>query len=252
MFPELTREELAAGLDRVAEDVLEEAAIRRPPVDAAVVARTLGIAVAWDDRQEGRARYVRLSDRGSGPSRATILLRPEPRFERRQWAVAHEIGEHVTCRVFALWGVDPRETRANARELVANSLAGRLLLPTVWFAADAIACDWDLLGLKARYRTASHELIARRMLDCRSPVIISIFDHGRLSFRRSNLPGRVPPPSPAEMECWSQIHDRGARLPTEPAGSHIQGWPIHEDGWKREILRMEIEEWEGGCAGVVY
>ena len=110
-------------------------------------------------------------DRGSGPSRATILLRPEPRFERRQWAVAHEIGEHVACRVFALWGVDPRETQANAREHVANNLAGRLLLPTAWFAADAVACGWDLLGLKARYRTASHELIARRMLECRPPVI---------------------------------------------------------------------------------
>ncbi len=251
MFPEFTREELAAGVDRVAQEVLERAAVCRPPVDALAVARALGIAVALDDRQEGRARYVRLSDRGSRPSRATILLRPEPRFERRQWAVAHEIGEHVACRVFALWGVDPRETQANARELVANNLAGRLLLPTAWFAADATDCGWDLFSLKARYHTASHELIARRMLECRPPVIVSIFDHRQLSFRRSNLPGRVPPPSPAEMECWRQIHQHCSQLPTESAGGHIQGWPIHEEGWKREILRMEIEEWGGDCEGFV-
>ena len=141
MFPELTREELAAGLDRVAEEILDEAGVARPPVDALAVAQTLGIAVALDDRQEGRARYVRLGDRWSGRSRATILLRPEPRFERRHWAVAHEIGEHVAHRVFARWGADPGETDANAREQVANCLAGRLLLPTAWFAADAAACD---------------------------------------------------------------------------------------------------------------
>ena len=157
----------------------------------------------------------------------------------------------MACRVFALWGVDPRETQANARELVANNLAGRLLLPTAWFAADAADCGWDLFSLKARYHTASHELIARRMLECRPPVIISIFDHRQLSFRRSNLPGRVPPPSPAEMECWRQIHQHCSQLPTESAGGHIQGWPIHEEGWKREILRMEIEEWGGDCEGIV-
>ncbi len=109
MFPELTREELAAGLDRVAEEILAEAGVRSPPVDALAVAQMLGIAVALDDRQEGRARYVRLGDRLSGRPRATILLRPEPRHERRQWAVAHEIGEHVAHRVFARWGADPRE-----------------------------------------------------------------------------------------------------------------------------------------------
>ena len=76
MLSELTREELAAGLDRVAEEVLAEAGIEGPPVDALAIARTLGIAIAWDDRQTGRARYVRLGDCRSERSRATILLRP--------------------------------------------------------------------------------------------------------------------------------------------------------------------------------
>ena len=121
MFPELTREELAAGLDCVAAEILAEAGVAGPPVDAL--------------------------------------------------AVAHEIGEHIAYRVFARWGADPVETAANAREQVANWLAGRLLLPTAWFAADGTACGWDLLALKARYNTASHELIARRMLECRPPVM---------------------------------------------------------------------------------
>jgi hypothetical protein len=248
MLPEYTRDELAAGLDRVAEKILADVGVRTPPVDAFAVAQALGIALAWDDRQEGRARYVRLSG-GAGAGRATILLRPDPRLERQQWAVAHEIGEHAACRVFAHWGVDPRETGAGAREAVANAMAGRLLLPTAWFAADAAACDWDLIALKARYHTASHELIARRMLECRPPVIISIFDHRKISFRRSNLPGRAPPPSTAEMACWRDVHF-GAHPGQTYAGRRVvQGWPIHEEGWKREILRTELDEWATDGAG---
>ncbi len=223
MLPEFTREELAAGLDRVAEEVLAEAGIFAPPVDAFAIAANLGIAVARDDRQAGRARYVRLGDRRLGRSRPAILLRSEPRRERQQWAVAHEIGEHVAYRVFLTWGVDPRETPPDARESVANNMAGRLLLPTAWFVGDGAACDWDLLALKARYRTASHELIARRMLECRPLVIISIFDDRRISFRRSNLPGQVPPPSSAEIDCWRDVHrhNHARRTAKAPAMSRV-------------------------------
>jgi DNA-binding transcriptional ArsR family regulator len=243
MLAEYTREELAAGLDRVVENTLAEVGIHAPPVDAFAVARALGITLAWDDRQQGRARYVRLSDHRVAAARATILLRPDPRWERQQWAVAHEIGEHVACHVFAQWGINPRETTGEARETVANNLAGRLLLPTTWFAADAAACAWDLIAMKARYRTASHELIARRMLECRPPVIISIFDQRKIIFRRSNLAGQAPPPSAAEMECWRNVHC-GKHPRQAQAGPHlIQGWPIHEEGWKREILRTELDDW---------
>jgi hypothetical protein len=256
MFPEYTREELAAGLDNVALTILLAAGVEGPPVDAFHVARRLGITVALDDQQGGRARYVRLARRraargesvscqpGQGKLRtcATILLRPDVREERRQWAVAHEIGEHAAHRVFAAWGADPREVGPGAREEVANQLAGRLLLPTAWFAADGRRLDWDLLAIKARYVTASHELIARRMLECSLPVIISIFDHQSLSFRRSNLPGRVPPPSPAELQCWRKVHDDNRPQEHYDGLRAVRGWPIHEDGWKREILRAELEE----------
>ena len=193
MLPEITGEEWSAGLDAVVDRVLEEARVDHPPVDAMAVALRLGIRVAVDARQRGRARYVRLSGpRGRG-SRATVLLRPEPRGERRQWAVAHEIGEHVACQVFATLGIDPREIGPDARERAANQLAGRLLLPGRWFADDGPACAWDLLRLKARYATASHELIGRRMLELPPLVIITIFDQGELYLRQSNVPGRLPP-----------------------------------------------------------
>ena len=241
MLPEIPREELSAGLDAVASELLADARVDAPPVDALLLARALGITVAWDDYQQGRARYVRLGGSVGRPPEPTILLRPEPRPERRHWAVAHEIGEHVAHRVFAVLLVDPREVAPGARNTVANHLAGRLLLPTQWFAADAAACGWDLGQLKTRYATASHELIARRMLELPPPVIITIFDHGQLSLRRSNVPGCVPVPCSAEMACWHIAHDHNHPHQTPDGPRSIQAWPVHEPGWKREILRTELE-----------
>ncbi len=242
MFAELTREELAVGLDAVAGELLAAAEMDRPPVDAFLLARRLGITVALDDGQQNRARYVRLSGRRPARSRPIILLRGDPRRERRHWAVAHEIGEYAAHRVFVHWGVDLGEVVPRAREEVANCLAGRLLLPTEWFLADARAGGWDLAALKARYATASHELIARRMLECPPPVIVTIFDHRVVSFRRSNLPGRVPPPSAAEMACWHAVHDAARSQRVDDGPRTVQGWPVHEPQWKREILRAEVEE----------
>ncbi|MGA2032650.1 MAG: ImmA/IrrE family metallo-endopeptidase [Thermoguttaceae bacterium] len=243
MLSEYTCEELAAGLDAVVSEILAEAGVDRPPVDAFEVARQLGIAVALDDQQAGRARYVRLGGRRSGRMSPTILLRPDVRPERQQWAVAHEIGEHAAYRVFDTWGVDPRTTSPGAREDVANQLAGRLLLPTDWFTADAAGCDWDLAVLKVRYASASNELIARRMLECGPAVLVTIFDQGKIYFRRSNLPGRTPGLSPGEGQCQRVVHECNCAHRVSEGLCRIQGWPVHEPDWKREILRMELPEW---------
>lgn len=240
MFSDITPEEYAAALDEVIRGVLDEAGVDRPPVDAVAVARALEMTVAWDNQQQGRARCVRLQAFG-GPPQAAIFLRPEPRPERRQWAVAHEIGEQVAYRVFAALSVDPRLAPPNSRETVANHLAGRLLLPWAWFAADAPACGWDLVAIKELYSTASHELIARRMLELPPPVIISIFDQSQLYLRRSNVQGRVPPLTAAEQDCWQTVHERNEPYETSSGTQLIQGWPVHEDAWKREILRTEVE-----------
>ncbi len=241
MLAEITAEDFSSGLDAVAMEVLDKGRLDAPPVDAVLLARRLGVTVAVDDRQRGRARYVRLRGSHGRRARPTILLRPEARAERRHWAVAHEIGEHVAHRVFSYLGIDPREAAPDSREKVASQLAGRLLLPGPWFGADGAACRWDLLTLKARYRTASHELIARRMLDLSPPVIITIFDHGQIHFRGSNVPGHVPAPSSGEIACWRIAHDRNRPEQTFDGANAIQAWPVHEPGWKREILRAEVE-----------
>ncbi|MGQ9575727.1 MAG: ImmA/IrrE family metallo-endopeptidase [Thermoguttaceae bacterium] len=241
MFPGLSAEEIAAGLDAVAGEILEVARLPGPPVDAWQLARALRLTVSFDDGQSGRGRYVRLRGVRGRPPRPTILLRRDPRPERQQWALAHEIGEHVAHWVFARLGADPREVAPYGRERVAAQLAGRLLVPTPWLAADASACAWDLLALKARYRTASHELIARRMLELPQPAIITIFDQGKLGFRRANVPGRVPALSRAEMDCWRAVHRRNQPRELRQGMTIIRGWPVHEDSWKREILRTQLD-----------
>ncbi len=243
MLTEVPPEEYAGVLDDVAAGALAEAGIEGPPVDPFALAQVLGITVAEDASQLGRGRYVRLgSQRGHRPQPA-VLLRPEERAERSHWALAHEIGEHLAHRVFGQLHVAPCEAPGDARESVANHLAGRLLVPSDWFLEDGIACYWDLLHLKVRYVTASHELLVRRMLDLPPPVIVTIIDKGRIYFRRSNIPGRVPPMAEMERECQRRANQKGCMAEGDEPPIRVQAWAVHEPDWKREILRTEVEVW---------
>jgi len=249
MLPEIPADEFAAALDACVDGVLWEAGVAGPPVDALAVAGRLGMVVALDRELAGRARFVRLADRQCwGDGQATIVVGPAERPEREQWAVAHEIGESVAYRVFDTLGVRPESAPPDARELVANHLAGCLLLPRRWFAADGPVLDWDLFELKRRHTTASHELIARRMLEMRPPIVITICDLGRVHWRRSNASARPPRMLPEELGVWRESHATGvpcgATLDPNATGLEtVRCWPIHEPDWKREILRSEIAEW---------
>ena len=182
MLAEIPTEEPASTLEEVAGDTLLKAGLREPPIDALRLAERLGLAVAWDDRQPRRARLVQFADDQNRDVMA-VFLRHDPRQERLQWAIAHEVGEILAETVFAKLAIDPSIAPAHCRETIANGLASRLLLTSDLFSADAIARGWDLLELKNRYATASHELIARRMLDFPTPAIITVFDNNSLPQR---------------------------------------------------------------------
>ncbi len=247
MLSEIPDDEFAAALDACAAEVLWEAGVIEPPVDALAVAERLQLVVARDLAMPHRGRFVRLADRdGSGGGQGTIVVGEAERPEREQWAVAHEIGESVAYRVFDRLGVSFDESLPTAREQVANRLAGALLLPRRWFAADGLDHDWDLLELKERYNTASHELIARRMLEMRSPIVITVCDQGRVHWRRSNATARPPEMVTGERDVWQVAHRAGVTvdemLDSDTGLERVRCWPIHEAGWKREILRSEIAE----------
>jgi len=248
MLPEIPDDEFAAALDGCAAELLWEAAIDRPPVNAVIVAERLGLLIAADDRLTCRARFVRLAPRSAhGGGEGTIVVGPAERPEREQWAVAHEVGESIAWRVYDRLGVGPETAPPDARELIANRLASCLLLPRSWFEPDGRSLDWDLLALKHRYTTASHELIARRMLEMRPPIVVTVCDLGRLVWRRSNAASRLPPLLPVERDLWKQAHVTGrpTAASLDPAATgleRVRCWPVHEPDWKREIMRSELGE----------
>ena len=224
-------------LDEFCQTVLHEAGIAFPPVDMFLLARRLGMEVIVDAGQPHRAQFVRLS-RGSA-ARGLIVLGQAPRRERMHWAVAHEIGESLTARAAQELGCSATSFWGRSREQLANELAKRLLLPFPEFIEDGERWGWELPALKARYATASHEVIARRMLDAALPVMISIIDNGVLGFRGMNVPGRVPPLSRSEEQAWQEVQASGRDNCWETAEERIQVWAVHEPAWKREIIRTQ-------------
>src|SRR5262245_41693389 len=106
MLAEIPVEQVVDAVEGVAGELLAEAEIAGPPVDARLLARRLGLTVLRGAAMAERARFVRVTD-GGGPETATILVAEEDRPERRQWAVAHEIAEASVQRLFERLGVDP-------------------------------------------------------------------------------------------------------------------------------------------------
>jgi Zn-dependent peptidase ImmA (M78 family) len=236
MIDELSREEVLETVDRAVAELLEAAGVQGPPVDAIQIAqRHLGMIVCLDRRQQQRGRAQRAG------GRRQIFLRPEPCEERHQWTVAHEIGEHLKADLLARLGVEPGQTRAMSGESLANLFAHRLLVPTPWLRDDAPSCDFDLIELKARYATTSHEVIAWRLLDLPQPCVITVVDNDRVHRRRSNAWRVRKELQPAEVECQRYVNHHGRPRVVSRDGWTVQGWPVHQPDWKREILRSVVE-----------
>jgi Zn-dependent peptidase ImmA (M78 family) len=237
MIEDLQREDLLGTVDRVVEELLEAATVAGPPVDAIRLAQEhLGIVVCLDERQGQRGR----AQRAAGVKQ--IFLRPEPTLERHQWTVAHEIGEHVKPSLLRRIGIEPEQTRAMTGESLANLFAYHLLVPSRWFREDAPLVNYDLPALKERYQTASHEVVAWRLLDLPEPCVITIFDNETIHRRRSNSWRVTRRLEPAEQDCQRYVHSHGRAKTVRKTGCTVQGWPVHREGWKREILRSVYEE----------
>lgn len=224
-------------VDEIVHDILLQGGAPAPPVDAVRIAQRLGIILAADVSQMGRARQKRFGEQ------SVILVRPDDRPERLQWAVAHELGEIFAHRVAERATEQGILEELPVREEIANRFASRLLLPSRWFDEDARRCRGDLPTLKEIYRTASHESIAWRLLDLDDSTVITICDQGSVSARRGNFscPNRL---HPIEKAAWEEAHKRNRPSCREEESVRIQCWPIHELNWKREILRTTCKDFE--------
>ena len=235
MREDLTRDEVIAVIDRTVEELLERANVQAPPVDALALAQShLGLTLTFDRRP---------SQRGPRPNHP----RPEPSAERQQWTAAQAIGEHFKAALLGCLGIDPREKQALTGESLTNLFAPRLLVPGAWFAADAPAADYDVPQLKARYRSATYEVVAMRLLDLPEPCIITVVDNDHVHRRRSNAWRVRRELAPAERECQRYVNYYSRPKTVRAGGWTVQGWPVHQSDWKREILRSVVEE--GACGG---
>jgi len=233
---ELLREEVVTVIDDLVDGLLSRAAVLEPPVDCIALAQAhLGMVVCLDNRQPQRGRAQRAGEQRH------IYLRPEPTVERHQWTVAHEIGEHLKADVLRRLGMEPADTRAMIGESLANLFAYHLLVPTRWFSSDAADMDYDLLKLKHRYATSSHEVIAWRFLDLPAPCIVTIIDNEHIYRRRSNGFAIRKKLEPAEEKCQRHVHHHGRPKCVRENGWTVDGWPVHQAAWKREILRSAVE-----------
>jgi len=223
-----------AAFDELADELLDEVGMSRPPIDAFELAERLKIVVAFNASQPVRGRHKKSA------GQSLIFLQPDDRAERLHWAAAHELGEVVAHRVIRRVGFEQDETLPHLREQVANRMATAILLPTRWFLADARQFDGNLFELKRRYETASHELIGFRLLDLPEPTVISVFDQGQLTRRVANSTGQAPPLQSFEKQCWIETHRDNRIVERDEFGLTIQVWPIHEENWKREILRTTV------------
>ena len=132
---------------------------------------------------------------------------------------------------------------------MASGLASSLLLPGNWFAADGALLDWNLEGMKQVYATASYELLARRMLQMQPRVVITLFDQGSPQWRLSNATRRPPAITATEREVWRNVFELGKEVRRRGSDcghqfAEVRCWPVHEPGWRREILRTELLETE--------
>jgi hypothetical protein len=67
MLIEIPADQISAALDECAAEVLWEAGVTGPPVDAKLVARELGLVIAQDDALAARGDLSRLPIRGVEP-----------------------------------------------------------------------------------------------------------------------------------------------------------------------------------------
>lgn len=227
------------AIDGVVGEMLRDASWKEPPVDVIELAETLEVSVFEQEQMEVRGKLIRQET-----GRDVIVVRAESWEERSQYSVAHELGERYAEAVCLRAGEDFESLTARFVEELAHRFAHRLLCPDPDFRRDAATCGYDLYELKEKYETASHEVIAYRMLHVDIPTVVTVLDNERLARRDANFSGfRFRELEPFEEEVWQKAHKSGQPESECRGNVFVQAWPVWEDGFKREILRTSAEEY---------
>ncbi len=95
--------------------------------------------------------------------------------------------------------------------------------------------------LQVRYPGVAADVIAWRLLDLPAPCIITVLDNGAVTRRRCNVRYVPRDLAPAERECQRYVHHYSRPRVVRADGWTVQGWPVHQPDWKREILRSVVD-----------
>jgi hypothetical protein len=75
--------------------------------------------------------------------------------------------------------------------------------------------------------------------------VITLCDQGHVIWRCSNAGAPTAAMSTIERTVWQRTYQRGrpASEWTDPLAAGftcVRSWPIHEPGWRREIVRADV------------
>jgi hypothetical protein len=232
---ELSRDDVVQCVDRAVEELLTQARVKAPPVDAIALTRHVGLPTAEKPRQGHAPRANR-----SPPTTDTTPCAATSE-EQRQWEAAQAIGKHLQPQLLQQLGFVSGEKKPPMGESLSGLFARHLLLPSAWFSADAASFDFELFQLKERYRSATHEMIAFRLLDLPEPCIITLVVDDKVHRRRSNAWPVKKRLEPAEAECLRAVTRDGQPHTLRAGGWTVWGWPLWHGGCNREVLRSVVE-----------
>jgi len=201
-------------LEGLARELLERVGLEAP-IDALDLAEALGLQVAY-----ASASHSAIFGR-------TILVPARARVSQLHWLAAHEIGHFVAREA----GED------DACDVVANYLAGALLLPRAQFERD-LRRGWDLRALMGRHPYAPAHAIAVRVVQLRE-ASTAVYDQGRLRRRW----GR---PLERERELVTSALETGDAVRIDDLTG---AWPVFDGAHRRVIiLGASPSAADAGCA----
>jgi hypothetical protein len=135
-------------------------------------------------------------------------------------------------------GSEPKPFAAHARGLI----AARVLVPTRLLRAALKECKYDVPGLQARFRTATTEAVALRLLDLDEPCVVAVVDDGVVAARRGNRAPATKKLEPAEQQCLDRVMELDRPHRVRRDGWTVHGWPVPDRPFRRIILRAVPDE----------
>src|SRR2546421_557072 len=129
-------------------------------------------------------------------------------------------------------------------------------MPSRWPSATwACSSAWTAVSRSAdapsappggRRSSSSQGVIALRSLDLPEPCVVTVIDNERVSRRKSNAWRVTRRLEPAEQQCQRYVNHYSRPRVVREGRWTVQGWPVHQSDWKREILRtvVDADAWE--------